>query len=205
MIDEIILSGYSFARHVYGVVRHPYETYRDIVDRGKPLELVYIGFLLTVYFALATLVKTSAFRPFLLTKQFIVLSGWVGLTYIVTVGVLWFAGSLLGGKGTFAKVALAWGYTLLPTVCWFLATSVLYVLLPPPRTTRMSGIIFSLVYLVFSAMLLWWKVTLGYLVLRFGLKMDLTKIVVTVVLCLPILGAWSYVMYRMGICKVPFI
>ena len=149
--------------------------------------------------------RTAAFRPFLLTKQFILLAGGATAGFALSVLVFWTIGRLVGGRGSIAALALAWAYTLVPTTVWFLATSLLYVLLPPPRTTSVLGITFSIVFLIFSITLFWWKLTLAYLTLRFGLKLDLAKILVVAAFSLPILAAYSVGMYRMGIFKVPFL
>ncbi len=205
MLDQLIISGIAFCRNAIGLVNRPYETYRRIVDRGSAWELIYIAALAGAYFALASMVKVAAFRPFLLTKQFVVLGATAGFTYIGVIGALWAIGKMVGGKGTFRGVALGWGYTMLPTIAWFLTTSILYVLLPPPRTTSLAGVAFSVLFLVFSATLFFWKLTLGYLTLRFGLKLDLVRILLVVAVVGPIVGAWSWGMYRLGIFKVPFI
>lgn len=205
MWDTLLLSGITFTRRCIGIMSKPYETYRDLIQQSRPIEIVYIALLAGFYFALASVVKNPVFRPFLLTKQFIVLSGWAGLSFVVATLTLWYTGKMVGGKGEFYRVAVAWGYTLIPTVCWFFATSLLFVILPPPRTTNFTGILFSVVYLVFSATLLWWKLTLAYLVLRFGLKLDLVKITKVALMCVPVFVLWSYFVYRIGVFKVPFL
>jgi hypothetical protein len=114
-------------------------------------------------------------------------------------------GRLLGGVGNLSTLAVLWGYTLLPTTFWFLATSLLYLILPPPRTDSAAGVAFSIVYLVFSSMLLAWKVTLGYLTLRFGLKLDLARICGVIVAAAVVWGLYSLFMYRLGIFRIPFL
>ncbi len=203
--DSLLVGGMLFLRSVAGIVLRPYETYRRIVDHGKLAELFYIGLLLTAYFAVASLVKEASFRPFLLTKHFLVLTLTAGASFFLVSGTLFFVGTRIGGKGKFGQFLLAWGYTMVPTVCWFLVTSMLYVFIPPPRTTRMLGIVFSIVYLIFSATLFFWKIVLGYLSLRFGLRLDLGKITVVAAIVLPLFALYSIVMYRLGVFRVPFI
>lgn len=205
MLDQLLVAAVTFGRNLIGIVTRPYETYRRIVDHGSLWELLYIGALLTLYLAIASLVKTAAFRPFLLTKQFVVLATTTGMSYLILVGVLWVAASFVGRRGTLVRFALAWAYTLIPTLLWFLSTSLLYIVLPPPRTTSFPGVLFSLVFLVFSATLFFWKFMLAYLALRFGMKLDLAKILIVSGICLPLVGLYSVVMYRMGIFKVPFL
>lgn len=205
MDEKVITIAVSFGRTIVGILSRPYETYRRIEREGNLWELVGIALLLSTYFASAALVKTASFRPFLLTRHFVVLAVAVLVTYLLTVFLFWTAGRLVGAKGTLRGLLLGWGYTLIPTLLWFLSTSLLYVLLPPPRTTSVYGLLFSVVYLLFSSTLLFWKVILGYLALRFGLKLDLGKITIVCVVVLPLLGAYSVLMYRLGIFRIPFL
>lgn len=205
MEDTFLTTVVTLGRNIVGLMTRPYETYRRIERTGSLWELVGIGVLLSLYFASAAIVKTASFRPFLLTRQFIVLATAVLLTYCVAVCLFWATGRIVGAKGTLKGLLLGWGYTLIPTLIWFLSTSILYVLIPPPRTTSVQGVIFSAVYLCFSAVLLFWKVILAYLSLRFGLKLDLARIFVVSIVVLPILSIYSAWMYRLGIFRIPFL
>lgn len=187
MFDQLIISGITFGRSVMGIVVKPYETYRRIIDKGNVWELVYVAVL--AYFLLLSPVKVLA----------------AVATYALVVLAAWFVGQRVGGRGTFKSVALGWGYTMLPTVFWFFMTSLLYIVLPPPRTMSLAGIAFSVLFLVVSATLFFWKLTLGYLTLRFGLKLDLARILVVVAIVGPIVGVWSWGMYRLEIFRVPFL
>ena len=188
MGDLLFSAGVSFGRSVVGIVTRPYETYRKLVDRGSLWELVYVGALVLLY----CFISRIQIAP-------------VIFTYLVTVGLFWHIGRLFGTKARFSGFLLGWGYTLIPTLVWFWMTTLLYVLVPPPRTTSPQGMIFSVLYLLFSATLLFWKVTLAYLALRFGLRMDLAKISATCAIVLPMLGVYSFWMYRLGIFRIPFI
>ncbi|MEK7587509.1 MAG: YIP1 family protein [Patescibacteria group bacterium] len=202
---SLLTGGIAFVQNIVGIVFRPYETYRRLVARRSLWELVYLGAFLAGYFALASVVKTSAFRPFLLTRQFVVLAAGAGATYLGAVGMIWVIGKKLGGKGTLAGVMVGWGYTLVPTLVWFFATSLLYVVLPPPRTTSAAGIVFSIVYLIFSATLFWWKLILAYLTLRFGLRLDLQRIAIVALAAVPVVAVYSVGMYWLGIFRVPFL
>lgn len=205
LLGLLAVGGIGFGRNMIGIILRPYETYRRIIENGRLSELPYIGLLLAFYFALASLVKTAAFRPFLLTAVFMKLAIASGACFLLVVLTLWLAGRAVGGRGTLRGVVSGWAYTLVPTLLWFLATSILYVFLPPPRTESLPGIVFSLLYLVFSVMLFFWKITLAYLTLRFGMRLDLSKILTVAAISLPMAGLYSYIMYRFGIFKVPFI
>lgn len=203
--DTVITLCYSFGRTCIGLVTRPYETYRRIINHGNIFELVPLGILLFGYLLIASLVKTAAFRPYLLTKQFILLGSAAGLTYMTVVGLLWITSTLFRGKGTLRQLFLGWGYTLLPTIGWFLMTSLLYVMFPPPRSGRPLGIMFSGIYLVVSSVFFFWKLMLSYLTLRFGMRLDLGKILLVTCCVIPFLILYSIGMYRLGIFRIPFI
>jgi len=205
MAHELLIAGLLFGRNFVGIITRPYETYRRIVTKGSLWELGYIAALCAVYFAVASVIKIAAFRPFILTRQFIVLAGAACTTYIFMVLLLSLTGKVLHAEVSARRLLLGWGYTLIPTLVWFWSTSILYILLPPPRTTSAYGILFSVVYLVFSAVLLFWKIMLSYLTMRFGLRMDLSKIMHMTVMMVPVIGWYSIVLYRMGIFRIPFI
>lgn len=197
MIGEMVLGAVAFGRHAVGVAVRPYETYRRIAAKGTVAEFAYLTTLLILYFAAASLVMT--------TREFVTFFPSALGGYLMTLAVFWLMGTALGGTGKLLNVALAWGYTLLPTLIWFSATSVLYVVLPPPRTLHPAGIAFSLVYLVFSTVLLAWKLTLGYLTLRFGLKLDLPRIAAVGIVAVVAWSVYSISMYRLGIFRIPFL
>lgn len=205
ILSPLVLSALRFGRTTIGLITRPYETYRSIVHHGVLWEMVWVWAVISLYFAIATIVRTPIFRPFFLTKHFLSVLIAAIIGYLLISCSLWVIGRFLNGKGSFREMLLAWGYTLVPSVLWFLATSLLYVLIPPPRTTSLAGISFSILYLVFSATLFFWKVTLAYLSLRFGMRLDLAKITVVTAVTLPIIGLYSYAMYSLGIFKVPFV
>lgn len=205
MLVELLRLGLSFFRHFVGIIISPYETYRDIEKRGRTAEMIYIGLLVGLYFSLSSVVKIASFHPLLLSRYAFVLfaSALTGFGLIVSALVV--TGRLLGRQVNIGRISLLWAYTLIPTVIWFLFTSLLYVAIPPPRTTQITGVLLSIVYLVVSAMIFWWKLTLSYLTLRFGLKIDFRKILTVSLATLPVILLWTYAMYAFGVFKVPFL
>lgn len=188
MTRSFAISGVVFGRALLGVAFRPYETYRRIIDRASSWELIYIAVFVSAYCFIARIQVIP-----------------VIITYCVTVGLFWSAGKLLGATGRPLGFMVGWAYTLIPTLFWFWGTNLLYILVPPPRTTSPQGLILSIVYLLFCATLLFWKVTVSYLALRFGLRLDLGKITLVCAIVLPILGAYSVFMYRFGIFRIPFL
>jgi hypothetical protein len=205
-ISVSLVSGFvGFTQNLVGIVVKPYESYRRIIKSQNIWELGYIALLLIVYFATASMVKTAAFRPFLLTKQFVILGSAVASMTLVISYIFWQISVWFKGVGKYSTFAIGWAYTLIPTLLWFWITSILYIVLPPPRTTSPLGVIFSVIYLIFSATLFYWKIILCYLTLRFSMRMDLKSIILTVVSASPLIVGYSYLMYKLNIFKVPFI
>ncbi|MCX8009237.1 MAG: hypothetical protein N3A54_06105 [Patescibacteria group bacterium] len=199
------LCGILFSKRLVGIIHAPYQTYRSVIEKGRIGELFYIFAICAVYFALASLVKVASFSPLLLTKQFIVLVSGAFWGYCLTVILISIVTFLYNRKGSIRGIAVAWGYTLIPTVSWFFLTSLLYILFPPPRSQSFYGVLLSLVYLTLSAVLFFWKIELYYLTLRFGLRTDLIRIVLTTIFILPVLVLYSFCMYKLGIFRVPFL
>lgn len=204
-MDNLIDVIFQFFSSVSGSIVRPYETMRAVVKRSNLSELVPLTFLVLVYVLLSSVVKIQEFHPFFLTSHFLTLVFWIGAGYGLSVSTLWFVGKKIGARGSIQSLIVAWGYTLVPTLVWFLATSLLYVILPPPRTSGVLGIGFSLVYLCFSGAVFLWKGTLVYLSLRFGLKLTLPKILLVLAVFLPLAVVYSLCMYRIGVFRVPFL
>lgn len=205
MSDQAVIVLYSFTRNIIGLVTRPYETYRKIINHSSRWELVPLAMVIGSYLGIASLVKIAAFRPYILTKQFVVLGLAVAMTYGVIIGLLWIFGKMVGGKGDIKSIALGWAYTLIPTTLWFLTTSLLYILIPPPRTGRPLGILFSVLFLLFSSVLFFWKIILSYLTMRFSMKLDLLRIAIVFAIVIPIVVLYSIGMYWLGIFKIPFV
>lgn len=205
ILDALLVGVFTFFRRVWGILTRPYETYRMLMQNGSVWELAPLVLGIGAYLAGSSLVKTAAFRPFVLTRHFIKTSGAVIVTFFVVSFLLWFIAKKVGGRGAYKPFAIGWAYTLIPTLLWFTLTSVLYLLFPPPRTTAWTGMSLSIVFLTLSAVLLFWKIILGYLTLRFSMRMDMKKILLTVCVVGPVIGAYSVGMYALGIFRIPFL
>lgn len=192
-------------RAFVGIIGKPYETMRTLAREASLWEMIPIAVIFFGYFAVASLVKTAAFRPYLLTKQFILLSGGALAGFFLTVILLYISGKILRSTGTFRSIMISWAYTLYPTVAWFLFTSLLFLILPPPRSTRMEGIVFSLLYIIISTTILSWKIILSYLTIRFSLRFSTGKILLTALMTGPFVALYYVFLYRLGIFRVPFL
>lgn len=204
MLSYILSLCLAFARTVFGSFRRPYATYRRLVD-GNPEQLLVIFSLIALYFFFVSPLRLKTFHPFLLTvnttRLFTVTLG----VYIFLCFYLLLLGKLVNAQLNFKGIMLGWGYSLVPTLLWFLSTSLFYVILPPPRHETMAGRMFSLLYITLAVSLFAWKGILYYLTLRFALKLDLGKILVVSSVFLPTIMVLTLILYSAGIFRVPFI
>ncbi|KKS46879.1 hypothetical protein A3J20_06945 [Candidatus Gottesmanbacteria bacterium RIFCSPLOWO2_02_FULL_42_29] len=197
-----------FIRNTIGIIRNPYSTYRKIAtSENSNLNQTFCLYLLVVaYFLLTSLIRIGLKNPYLLTVKFNLLtigsaSGFLLMIFLFyALGKLWQVPSF-----KLDRVIVLWTYSLWPTLLWFTVTALLYRLVPPPRTWTLSGGSLSIVFITYSLTLLFWKLILFYLTLRFALKLDLFKGIISVFLIVPPVAIYSLICYKMGIFRIPFI
>ena len=203
---KIITSAVSFVRVCVGTFNNPYVTFRSLsIQKADTTHLIFIVLLTLGYFTFASLIRTGLQNPFLLTIRFnsLVLGALVG--FVAMLALLVIGSKLFGGQLNLPRLIQLWSYTLVPTWVWFSTTSLLYVLLPPPRTMNLTGKVYSSFYVVFSMMVLFWKMILYYLTLRFGLRFDLYRIAAFSLIVVPFVIAYSVVLFRLGIFRIPYL
>lgn len=195
-----------FGRNCIGTFNNPYVTYRKL-SAGKVdvRQLIYLFILVISYFIFASLIRIGVRNPFLLTVRFNTLFLGAATGFLGMLLALFYLGKKAGGQGEIRTMVILWGYSLIPTLFWFFLTSIIYIILPPPRSASIPGRIFSLVFIALSLAILWWKIILYYLTLRFGLKLGLYKITLVSVLAVPLILAYSVSMYKLGIFRIPFL
>lgn len=195
-----------FCRNSVGCINNPYTTYRRLAKSANDTkQTIFILLMALGYFAFASLVRIGVRHPYLLTLKFNLLTLGAGLGFMSMVFFLFLVGKIFRREGKFETLFLLWSYSLLPTIVWFFATSVLYIFLPPPRTFSLLGKLYSVVYMAFSIALFFWKAILYYLTLRFGLRLDLFRIAVVSIVLSPIIIGYSILMYNLGIFRIPFL
>lgn len=201
----------AFTATIFGTIHTPYQTYRSIAWKPDFRHLAFVVMLVSGYLAFATLVRGGLrASPLFLTSSFTQAGFGIGISYIYSVLFIHYVGSWVSAakknlSPTLLPLALLWAYTLIPTILWFLSMSLFYYLLPPPRTPSLLGQIASAFFICLSIALLFWKIILYYLTLRFGMRLSLGRIVVFSCLFFPATSLYAWVMYKIGFFRVPFI
>ncbi len=176
-------------QHSIGLIVAPYYTMRRIATRPRLLHAVLYVLLALLYLASLNLQRVG----FFLIQ--------ISVTYIFFYFVSW----VLGKTASLKQLIVLFTYTLLPTIIWFLVSRAVAIVLPPPRTTSMLGVTFSIVYIAFSLSLLIWKAILFYLAARYSLRQHFFLVMYTIVLYIPLAVTMAYVSYVMGVARIPFL
>ncbi|MBI3380207.1 hypothetical protein HY029_05630 [Candidatus Gottesmanbacteria bacterium] len=205
-IFSFIRSFIIFGRNLAGIFNSPYVTYRKLSHEKTYLsQTVFIPLLIFLYFAFVSTLRSGIKNPFLLTIKFNTLIFFSILGFVMMLAVFVVGGKLLNIKTQIERLYLLWIYSLVPTLVWFFTTSILYLILPPPRTMTFLGKLYSTVFITFSVAVFLWKMILYYLTLRFSLKIDLWKISQISTLVIPCVIIYSFIMYKLGIFRIPFL
>lgn len=205
-LAQVIKAFILFIQNTWGSIQHPYETYRRLAEGKNRIQAFPIFILCFTYFLWTTVVHVGIrSHPLLISFNLFKVASASAVTFLVVLVSIYVVGRLFNGKGTLKTLLLPWAYSLLPTLIWFFSTSLLWFLFPPPRTLALSGKLLSFVFLVFSFFLFFWKGVLYYLTLRFGLKLDLRRILGVSTIIFPLGFLYSILMYRLGIFRVPFL
>lgn len=106
---------------------------------------------------------------------------------------------------TLVSLMFTFTYSLFPTLIWFIFNFILYLVLPPPRTTSFMGKSFSIFFITFSIALFLWKIILTYLALRFSTKLHFYRIIYIIIFYSILFIPYTFLMYHLGISRIPFI
>ncbi|MBI3385419.1 hypothetical protein HY030_04465 [Candidatus Gottesmanbacteria bacterium] len=196
----------DFTSDVWGMLNHPYQTTRSVAMKKPLLPILIIGSLVWVYLTFAVVVKFGLstgglFLTFNLGRLFYSIAA----TFLLIAISMFVVGKLFGGKGQIQAVFAVWSFSYLPTLLWFLITTIFYVILPPPRTQSFFGQLFSIFYLFLSLGLLFWKVLLYFLTLRHAMRLTLWQTIRTTFVLWPLYIAYFLFLNRLEIFKIPFV
>lgn len=189
LFSSVIASLIIVLRRSILLILTPYKTMRRISTETDYLQLFWIGLFILLYFLVVGFTKILTFI----------------VMFVGTLTIMYVVGRVWKKAVKVSDIIFAFSYGLLPTTIWFYLSWALFYLLPPPRTPSVQGKIFSALYVSFSLSLLFWKLILTYLAIRFSLKLGFYSsmfILFFYVLCILTI---SYFAFTLGLAKVPFI
>ncbi len=200
MVSEIIRFITAFIlviRNFIFLIFSPYKTIRKISKEDDSYQIGIIFLLIFIYFKFIYYLRSD---PHPATFVFIVFL----INFLLTTGFFYLV-SKNTEKVNFRSFVFTFSYSLFPTLIWFISNSILYVLLPPPRTLSLLGKGFSIFFIAYSISLLVWKLILFYLSIRFSTKTNFYRIIYWMILFFVWFIPYSIFLYHFKIFRIPFI
>jgi|GEM_PF-626608 len=197
---------FEFLKTVLLIIKFPHSTFQSIATKRNFINLLFIW--IVIFFSLVWTegIRHGVFRhPMFFAVNFMTFFLATVFSFILVSSLMFYLGKFFGGRGDIGTIFLLWGFSYLPTVCWFLVVSFLFVLFPPPRSFSIPGYTLSAVLIAISIGLFYWKLLLYYLTLRIGFRFTWGPIIKVSLILFPIVTIYSIFMYKAGIFKVPFI
>lgn len=192
--------------YINGLIFTPYKTIRKIAKENDWFQIGYIFFLVYIYFIYANIIRSKTLHPFIISAKTSINISFFILLFFLTVSHFYLAAKIFIDKKTkFQKYLFTFFYSLIPTLIWFFTTSTLYWLFPPPRSTSILGLILSSIFIIFSVTLLFWKINLFYLSIRFSSKANFYQIIIMIIGFLFWFIPISYWLYQIKVFRIPFI
>lgn len=197
IIIDLLTSLIIVIRNFFLLIFFPYKTMRKISLEKDYYQLGIIFFIVFAYFKFIYYLRDN---PYPATLLFIIFL----LNFFLTTGFFYLL-SRYSDKISYRNFVFTFSYSLIPTLIWFICNSILYILLPPPRTLSFLGKGFSIFYFAFSLSLLVWKLILVYLSLRFSSRLGFYRILYMILLYLVWFLPYSIFLYHFKLFRIPFI
>lgn len=195
---EFLASFIIVLRRYILLIFSPYKVLRHIAAETDYNQVFIIFFLVLVYFQVASIFKEYYYSP-------LVTFGVVLFNFLATVSFFFVMSKIIHRQVAMRSFFFTFAYTLFPTLVWFIVNSLLFVLLPPPRTLSAPGKLFSIVFISFSVSVLVWKLILVFLAVRFSSRLNFFPIVYMMLLYVALTLPYWLVMYHLKLFRIPFI
>lgn len=185
------------------LIFYPYKTMRKISLEKDYYQLLIITGLIFLYFKFIYFLRDKTYPATLVFLFFL-------FNFLLTVSFFYLLNKFFSSNQnkkeiSFSSFIFTFSYSLFPTLIWFLSTSFLYIVLPPPRTFSILGQGFSIFFIAYSLSLLVWKLILVYLAIRFSSKQNFFRIFYMIILYLTWFLPYSVLLYYFYFFRIPFI
>lgn len=195
---SLLAAAFIVVRRSLFLILYPYRTMRLISIKSNRHQVWIIFFIAFSYFLTAHRIRNSLVQGLLAFALFL------GLFYL-TVTFFYLLSVRSRPQISFSSFVYTFSYTLIPTLFWFWTTTLLFVVLPPPRLYTPLGTGFSIFFVAYSLSLLAWKLILVYLAVRFSSRQGIYRIVYMLILYLIIFLPVSVFFYYQRLFRIPFI
>lgn len=202
-----------FIANLWGVFQKPHATYLRLSrNKGYNTQIIFIWFLVLATLFFSRAVDAGIFsKPLFFVISLGKLYFFAIITFLLSVYLIYLLGVLFGLPGNIKTIIILWGFTYIPTIVWFSGMAIIFYLFSQfgqgvwPHINLQYKNILSILLAAFSIALFYWKLILYYLTLRVGFRTGWRKIIAISLIFFPSAAGYSYLMYRLGIFKVPFL
>jgi len=206
LISRFSSSIIIFIHHINGLIFRPYKAIRKISQEDDKLQLLIIFGFIYLYFIYGNIIRNKTIHPFIISTKTSINVFFFTLTFLLVTSYFYtFAKLITDQQQRYRSYLFTFTYSMLPTYIWFIITSTLYLLIPPPRTASFPGLVLSGLFLVFSLTMFFWRINLLYLSIRFSSKMSFYQIVFSQVIFSLWFIPYCYFLYQMRVFRIPFI
>ena len=206
LISRLSSSFIILIHYVNGLIFAPYKTLRKVARENDKLQLLIIFVLVYLYFIYANIIRSRTIHPFIISAKTSANIFFFILTFFLVTGFFYIAAVILLPRQQQYRAYLnTFAYSLLPTYLWFIVTSTLYLILPPPRTASFPGLALSGIFFIFSLTVFFWRINLLYLSVRFSSKMSFYQIIFVLVIFSFWFIPYCYFLYQLKLFRIPFI
>lgn len=198
MVFDFLTSFVLVLRNFFLLIISPYRTMRKISQERDYLQVFIIFLAVFLYFKFVYFLRD---KPYPATLTFLVFI----LHFFITTAFFYGLSKIPNNKIRISSLIFTLSYSLIPTLIWFVSSSILYIIVPPPRSISILGKGFSIFFISYSISLLAWKVILIYLALRFSTGFKFFRIAYIMLLFLLWFIPYSIFLYKLKIFRIPFI
>jgi len=195
---DFLISLILVIKNFFSLIFYPYKTMRKISLEKDFRQIFFIFLLVFCYFKFVYFLKDNPYPAIFTFFVFFI-------NFFLMTGFFYFLAKILKYEIKFVSLIFTFSYSIFPTLIWFFSTSFFYLVLPPPRTTSFLGKLFSIFFITYSLSLLFWKIILFYLSLRFSTKQNFYRIIYMTLIFLLWFTPYSIFLYHFKIFRIPFI
>ncbi|KXK10467.1 MAG: hypothetical protein UZ22_OP11002000771 [Microgenomates bacterium OLB23] len=204
---SIMASCILVVRNSIRILHDPYKAMREVSREHDVLQIAIILLVSCGYFLYAAQVRNAGVDALIVASSAMNASLAFVTTFCLSIGFLYMFGKIFRGRQNdmLLRIINLTAYSLLPAFMWFTITSTLFVVLPPPRYATPQGIVFSIVFVVYSLVLLELRFMMLYMTIRFALRTSFLDTVKVMAAYLAVFLPYAFVLYKLGFSRIPYM
>lgn len=203
-LKELILSIIVLIKFGIGLITYPYKTIRSVLNLSCNNQIIILFLISYIYFILSSITRNN---NKLYEVLFIANRSWIVFifNYCITIIFFYTISILLHSKTKLIYLIKSFALSMIPTLIWFYSTLFLYILYHPGIIGGNILYGLSVLYIIFSLVLLFWRFQLLYISVRLSTGLSFFKLIYAILLFIIWYIPYSILLYYLGIFRVPFL